>query len=83
MNENWNLKIKNQSDLEKDLMVKEIMKLRRQCSKMYDALKVGYLEFLDLYETPEKELRDRVDSAYQRGKSLGIIIGHIEVEQKF
>ena len=83
MNNNWNTKIKTSSDLEKDLLVKEVMKLRRQCEKMYDALKFARTELWDVAETPKKELSERLEKTMQVGNSLGVIIGHIDIEQKF
>ena len=83
MKENWNILIKNASDLEKDLLVQEVMKLRRQCEKMYDVLKSAHTEMLDVYETPVKELPERLEKMYQTTKSVGIIMGHIDYAQKF
>lgn len=82
-NNNWNLKIKMTSELEKDLLAREVMKLRRQCTRLYDQLKTTRNGLWDLSETPKKDL----DEALHRWNAVAdiatTIIENIDKEQKF
>lgn len=79
----WNTKISNQDELAKDLMAHEVMRLRRDCKTMYDALKLAQTEIYDVYETPKDQLDKRLEKLYQTGQSIGVITGHIYNARKF
>lgn len=83
MTDNWNLRIKTTSDLEKDLMAKEVMRLRRQCKRLYGALRDLRTGIWDLYETPKKDLEESLDRWNTIANSTTCIIENIDKEQEF
>lgn len=76
----WNTKLQNQGELEKELMAYEIMRLRRNCKNMYDAIKHVSEEINDAYEAPNVNLPEKL---YQSKQSAMIIIGHVEHDRRF
>ena len=79
----WKTKVSNQEELAKDLMAHEVMRLRRDCERMYDALKLAQTDIYDVYETPKDQLEKRLEKLHQTGQSIGIIMGHIEKRHSF
>lgn len=76
----WNTEIKNQDQLEKELMAHEVMRLRRDCERMYDVIQHIAQEIGDAYETPDVNLPEKL---YQARQSALVITGHVERGRAF
>jgi len=74
MSKKWDTSV-DRRELESELTFKEVIKLRKQCQKMYDCLKFVNEVLADAYERPKVNLPDDVEKLMT---SCRIIIGHIE-----
>ena len=82
-NQNWNTEINTSSELEKDLLVKEVMRLRRQCERLYDISKTARSGIWDLYETPKKDAEERLERLNTYATVMTTVIENIDKEQTF